>query len=237
MTCETTAVNADAKRPDDAAIGIDAMVDAKMIDAKPPNVPTLVQQNTNTLDSAGSISVTLPAMPTSGNVLIMIGATTSGSLTTVTGAGTTWSSAAGSFDNANEEIYYGVTNGTNATVTITRTASTAPIWLSVSEWSGLATTAPLVDAKATGGLTSPANPGASVTTTGPTLLVFGAANDKPNTFGTPTPGTWTAMTAIVGFEVQSSWYRVEPTAGTYTVSVTETAHQWDAALAAFRYTP
>lgn len=226
----------DARNPDGAMIAIDAAVDARPLDAYVPNVPKLVQQNTNYADSAGTLSVTLSALPKSGNLLIMIGATPSGALTSVTGGGTTWNSATGSFVNANEEIYYGVTNGTNATVTIARTGSTSPIWLSVSEWSGLATTGALVDAKSAAGTTAP-DAVSSVTTTGATLLVFASTDDSPNTYGSPSPGTWTAMTPISGFQVQSEWYRVAPTAGTYSAQVTETAHSWEASLAAFRYTP
>lgn len=237
-TCEKQAVMADARHPDGSTIiDIDAAIDARPLDAFVANAPKLVQQNTNYADNAGTLSVTLATAPVSGHLLIMIGATPSGSLTSVSGGGATWNAATGSFVNANEEIYYGITNGTSATVTIARTGSTSPIWLSVSEWSGLATTGVLVDAKSKDGTTTAANPGGSVITTGATLLVFGASNNSPNTFGTPTPGTWTALTPISGFQVQSEWYRVEPTAGTYSVSVSQTANAWDASLAAFRYTP
>src|SRR5438445_3618302 len=73
-TCEKQAVMADAHQNADAAVvGIDAATpDARMLDAYVPNVPKLVQQNTNTADSAGTISVTLSTMPTSGNLLVMI---------------------------------------------------------------------------------------------------------------------------------------------------------------------
>jgi hypothetical protein len=235
-TCETHAIDASAGHSDALLVDAPIELDARPIDGAAQNVPMLRQQVTNYADTAASLSATLPATPIAGHVLVMIGATPSGSLTTVSGGGVTWNLAAQSLINANEEIWWGVSDGTSATVTIARTANTQPMWLQVTEWSGLATTSTLIDAAADNGTTSPASAG-SVTTTGPSLLVFAATNDKDNVFGSPTPGTWTTLPGIDAFLVQSEWYRVEPNAGTFTPTVTEQKHSWDAALAAFKYVP
>jgi len=221
---------------------IDAGIDGPMIDASdaaidaPPNVPALQQQITNYVATGASLSATLPATPTSGDVLVMIGATPAGALTSVTGGSASWTLATRSTVNANIEMWYAVADGSSPTVTIARTSNATVMWLAVSEWSGLTTPVVLDDSIATSGTTSPASAG-SIATTGPALVLFGVADGSPNTFGAPAPGTWTLMTGIAGADVQNEWYRVATSAGTFAPSVTETAHVWDAAIAAFHYTP
>jgi hypothetical protein len=232
MTCELHAVDAAVDTASDAAI--DAPIDSAPRDASMLD-PTLVQQGVNYADMATSLSVTLPNLPASGDVLVMIGGDPHLALDSVTGGGVmTWTRAAGSFDNANIELWYGVTNGSNATVTINCASNTLSMGLSVSEWSGLATTNVLDKARATSGLTSPASAGMIATANAHDLLLFGVANDSPNTFGNPAPGTWLPLTPVTGNIVQSEWYRVVNATGTYAPAVSETAHAWDAALAALR---
>jgi hypothetical protein len=237
MTCETTAIDAGMR---DSSIDIDARIDGMpdaRIDAPPPNAPVLRQQTTGYLNANTQLSVTLNTAPVAGNVLVMIGSTVSGPITISGGGIATWSLASQSLVNANSEIYFGVTDGSSSTITISRNDTASPIFMHVGEWSGLATSSLLDDAAANDGTTSPASAG-SVTTVAPALLVFGAAEFQPGTFGAPTPGTWTALTAVNGTSViQNEWYRLEPTPGTYSPTVTETEHEWDAALAAFHYVP
>src|SRR5712691_10125108 len=71
---------------------------------------TVVQQKTNSNNSAPSLSVTLDSMPVNANLLIMVGANVSGPLASVTGGGVaTWTLASRSTINSNVEIWYGVT--------------------------------------------------------------------------------------------------------------------------------
>jgi hypothetical protein len=240
MTCETTAIDA---RLGDSPFAIDAKltdagVDARPLDAPPPpNVPALRQQKTAYLNANTQLSLTLNNAPVSGNVLIFVGSTVSGPITISGGGIATWSLAAQSLVNANSEIYYGVTDGSSSTVTISRNDTASPIFMHVGEWSGLATSSLLDDAAAKDGTTSPATAG-PITTVAPALLVFGAAEFQPATFGAPTPGTWTALTPVDGTSVkQNAYYRIEPTPGTYAPTMTETEHEWDAAIAAFHYVP
>jgi hypothetical protein len=237
MTCETTAIDARLADSITRDAAIDARVDARPIDGPPPNQPVLRQQKTNYLNTNTQLSVTLDNAPVSGNVLIFVGATVSGGVTITGGGIATWTVAGSSTVNANEEIYYGVTDGSSSTITISRNDTASPIWMNVSEWSGLATSSLLDDSAAKDGTTSPATAG-SVTTVAPALLIFGAAEFQPSTFGTPAPGTWTALTQIDGTSVkQNAYYRIEPTPGTYAPSMTETEHEWDAAIAALHYVP
>src|SRR5215470_10206644 len=126
--------------PFDDAAPDDTLADTAGFDA-PPGAPILVQQVTAHLDHAATLSATLPAAPQAGHVLLMIGANEHDVLTSVTGGGTTWTMAAGSQVNANEEVWFGITDGTSATVTINcaTNCGAQPTWMNLSEWSGLAT--------------------------------------------------------------------------------------------------
>lgn len=214
---------------------IDARVDSSVI-VDAANAPALQQQITNYVALGAQLSAALPATPVAGDLLVMIGATPSGALTAVTGAAAAWTLATSSTTNANIEVWYAIADGSSPTVTIARTNNASDMFMSVSEWSGITKPIVLDGATSTSGIASPASAG-SITTTGPTLVMFGVADGSPNTFGAPTPGTWTLMTGIAGADVQNEWYRVATMAGTFAPTVTDTAHTWDAAIVAFRYTP
>jgi hypothetical protein len=229
---------------DDAAVGDDVVVDAPVpADARPdagpldaaPVVPMLIQQASNATNDVTTISTTLPALPANGRVLVMIGASISGELITVSGAGATWVRATNSLDNTNIEVWYGVTNGTNATVTITRPNDPSTMYLVVTEWSGLATANTLDGARSMSGSAATISAG-SITTTSPhDLVVFAATALPPNTWGTPMPGTWAAMPGITSqFITQAEWSREVTSAGLQTAGVTHTGGVWEAAIVAFR---
>jgi hypothetical protein len=225
--------------PDDgAATTPDAGVDAPADAANPG--PAIVQQVTASAPNTNApLSATLSSPPVSGHLLIMIGAAEHGGLSTVTGGGVaTWTRATSSLTNSNVELWYGVTAGSSATVTITFPAYTLPIWMAVSEWSGMASTNVLDGARSTAGGASPAGAGTLATTHAHDLLVFAVADNTPNTFGAPTSGPWATMTGVTATPiVQAAWYREVLAMGSYGPTVTETAHSWDAAAAAFRVAP
>jgi hypothetical protein len=231
MTCELHAT--DASISTDTPPMIDARIDAP-VDAATGGV-ALVQQGVNYADHATMLAVTLPNLPAANDVLVMIGGGPSGMLDSVTGGGVaTWTRAALSIDNSNIEIWYGVTDGSNATVTIKCATNTLSMGMSVSEWSGLATANLLDGHTAMSGLTSPARAGAFATTNAHDLLLFGVADATPNSFGNPLPGTWTQLAPVTGFIVQGEWYRVVTATGTYTPTVSETANDWDSVAIALR---
>src|SRR5262245_22820358 len=191
-----------AARLDDAASADSAadsstmmMVDALPVDAAPqPDaplpMPMIVQQAGNILTNASSISATLPALPGSGRVLVMVGAAIDGALDSVTGGGATWTRATSSLDNTNIEIWYGVSNGSSSTITIARAANNGTIFLAVSEWTNLATTATLDIARSTSGAGTTASAGTLTTANARDLIVFAVSAQAPNTFGTPSQGPW-----------------------------------------------
>lgn len=228
MTCELRAI--------DAAVdtrAVDSTVDTPPADA-PPSGPRVVQQGTNHASSAASLSVTLPNLPASGDVLVMIGGDPAAALTSVSGGGATWTPAARSTVNANVEIWVGVTDGTSAVVTITLTNSSSSMTIAVSEWAGLRA-ANLIDVTSTGnGVASPADPGPITTTSAKDLLIFAVGDGAPNTFGTPGPGTWAALDGVTGVITQGAWWRYVTATGAFEPTVSETANTWDAAAVALR---
>src|SRR5262249_7978327 len=136
--------------------------------------------------------------------------------------------------NANEEVWFGITDGTSATVTITcaTNCGAQPTWMNLSEWSGLATANVLDRAVAKDGLQSPARTGPLTTTGALALIVFAVADLTPNTIGAPAPGSWAAFASIETVAItQNAWYGFVPP-GTYAPTVTETGNNWDAALVA-----
>jgi hypothetical protein len=243
LICSSTTATCEL-RASDASIGSDdAPTDPSTdgaIDA-PPDAATmamLVQQTTNYATSAAMLSATLATTPASGSVLVMIGATPSGGLTSVTGAGATWTRATQSLMNSNVEIWFGVTNGSSATVTVARTNNVAPMWLAVSEWSGLSTTSTVDKAASTYGSGNPVSAGSIQTANARDVIIFAATAYTPNTYGVPSPGTWTPMTGIAGqTNTQSAWYRVESATGTFAPQVTQTGGFWEAAIVALRIAP
>lgn len=223
--------------PRDAPPDVPLPPDAAPPDAPPPPpTATLVQQVTSKVLSSDSLMATLPAAPAAGHVLIMVGDSPQAEIVSVTGGGvTTWTRAAISFTNCNSEIWYGVTDGTSATVTISDPMTSSELWMNLSEWSGLSTTLTLDGAIAMGGTASPATAGMLPTAHAHDLLIFTASDNTPNTYGTPAPGAWTQMTGVqVANCVQAEWYTIVTTTGTYAPSVSVTNLAWDAAIAAFQ---
>jgi hypothetical protein len=219
-TCELAASATDA--------GDDSPPDSAAATAK------LVQQVHASSSSAATLSITL-APPAVGDVLVMIGGGPHAGLTSVSGGGATWTRAAQSTMHANIEIWIGVTDGSSSTVTIMLSGSTIEMMMSVSEWSGLST---LDIAQAAAGTSSPGSAGSITTTHAHDLLLFVVADGAPTTFGTPLPGSWTALDPIVLATVaQGEWFSTVETTGTFIPSATETGHAWDAAIAALRIGP
>jgi hypothetical protein len=237
-TCERTEVDAALDASPDVAI--DAPADAA-IDASPDApAPTaqLVQQNVGYAATGTSLSITLANLPAAGDVLVFIGGCPQAELDGVAGGGSaSWTRGAFSPVNTNVDIWYGVSDGTSATVTASLATCQGPFWGAVTEWSGLTAT-PGDGGHALDGTTSPADPGPVTTTHAHDLLILGVTDMAPNTFGTPAPGTWMPLQNPNSmFVKQGSWYQIVSTAGAYDPQVPETAHDWDAALVALKIAP
>lgn len=240
QTCERTAV--DAALLLELPIPIDAVSDAAIDappDAAPPGVQ-LRQQAVNADPGTDSLSITLAASPQLGNLLVMVGGNVSGALTVVQGGGVaTWTRATRSLVHQNVELWYGVVSQVgNQTVTIQLPGSTLATTLWVGEFDGLAIGLPLDGAVANDGVTSVATTGAITTQHPDDLLVFAVACTSPNTFGTVTPGTWSAADQASSTETsQGVWYQIVASAGSYAPSIPVSCLRWDAAIAAFELAP
>jgi len=228
-TCEVRAI--------DAALPGDASADAPMFDAGA--LPMIVQQATSHANNVTTLSATLPTTPAAGHMLVMIGANLSGSITTVSGGSASWTLAASSLINSNIEVWFGVSTGSGATVTIDRPATTASMWMAVSEWSGLATTSPLDVARADAGTGNPLGAGEITTANARDLLLFAATTPVPSSHGSPAPDAWTTMQGVTSeTTVQGAWYRIETATGSYSPQVGHTSSDgWEAAVVAFRLAP
>lgn len=194
--------------------------------------PSLVQQAKGEApDSSAPLVITLPQPPAPGHLLVAVGADEHGALTAVTGGGVVaWSLAARQLTNTNIELWYGITNGSSATISLTFPQDDLPMWAVVGEFAGATAFDGAISAD---GTASPASAGA-LSVHAHDLVIFGVGDQMPNTFGAPAGG-WTAlMPASSDHTEQDVWFTVAAATGTLAPSVTETAHQWDAAIAAFR---
>jgi hypothetical protein len=224
--------------------GCDRLFSIQHVDPDAPAPTTdLVQQQTAADPNEWMISATLPALPTNGNLLVVIGATDRYNLASPSGGGVaTWTLAALSSTHANVEIWYGVSDGSSATVTINcgcPTTTLGNMRLSVSEWQGLAASnAAEVGSDAAGS----SKPGAATipaitTLDRPDLLIFGVSVVGTIAADAAGSGTWTALDPItVAPVIQSHWYQLVAEPGSYAASVMVNG-DWDAAIAAFRALP
>ena len=113
-----------------------------------------------------------------------------------------------------------------------------PMTMMVSEWAGISTTFTTDGSSFIDGTSSPATAGPVSTTHAHDLLLFGVGDGYPNTFGAP--AGFTALTGVSGVGTgvsQGGWYRDVLATGTYSASVTETSHHWDAVLVSLRVAP
>ena len=217
----------------DAVLGLDHVKpnpDAAFLDAPPA---MLVQQETATTN-ATTLTATLPNPPARDDMLVMIGGAEAG-VSTVSGGGVAnWQVAEHSGVSPSITIWYGVTDGSSATVTL-KAFNTGAFWVLVTEWSNLQAIN-TVDASARdgrgGGATITGNIQLAMTTaSAPDLVIFAAACYGP--LGNPT-GPWLELqTAASASAVQRSWYQLVGAPGPQSASVTY-MNEWDAALVGLR---
>jgi len=163
----------------------------------------------------------------------------------VTGGGVvSWSTASVSQSYANCEIWYGVVTTSSTTPITISDPVTGPLLLDVSQWSGLVTTQGQVLDVASGqaGLSGNASAGPITTTHAADFIMFAAGDYAPNTFGSPSGGTWSTLSALIAGTsgnqyVQDAWYQSVASTGTYTPTVSQTGDGWDACIAAFKIAP
>jgi len=225
----------------------DAATDAVTVDTigdGPSTGVALVRHITAQALSTKSLPADLGVLPAKDHLLVIVGAAATAPLLRPTGGGVpTWKLAAQSVIEQNVEIWYGVTDGSSSAVTIVCNSmcdnNVGPMWMSLSEWSGLATAAPLgpmnaATGTASGGMPGTASAGSITTIDAPNLLVFGVSDSSDIS---PVVTDWTVLDGImVDSVVQRAWYRVATTIGPYAPGTTVTS-AWDAAIAAFHPAP
>jgi hypothetical protein len=214
--------------------GCDKLLSLNDIKAPPDVAPAiLVQQTTSTAVMATMLQATLPQSPTSGNVLVMVGATPARSLMSVTGGGAIWQRGALSTVTANIELWFGVTDGSSATVTIACPVCPAEdMRMDLTEWSGVSPSTPfdVGSLESSGDMTMPAT--ATLTTKHANDLLIFALSDGA-TIGDP-GGAWLTLDNVsVGSDAQREWYQIVSAVGTYTPQVTVLT-AWDAGLIALQ---
>jgi len=219
----------DPDAPSDALV--DASIDGPPIDAPGP-MPQLIQQAFSFESPGTTLTTSFTSMPTAGHLLVAVGGCPTNALASIAGGATTWTRAAYSTTNSNIEVFVGVSNG-EKNVTITLPTCTSQMSLSISEWDHLAAM-PIDVTSAAAGNVSPSSAGAITTTGAPRLILFSVANYTPNTFGTPSDGPWQSLMAINGAVEVRTWYRVVTATGMFAPTVSETHHDWDAALVSLK---
>jgi hypothetical protein len=201
------------------------------------SLPMLVQEMTAWNEGASSLSITLPSVPASQHVLVLIGGA-EGGVGSVTGGGVNWQTAAYSSASPSIHIWFGVTDGSSAVVTLATTnVGTDRAWLDLTEWSGLAPVNTL-DAHANNGMGGGGITGTidlQLSTSGaPELLVF--AVSCYGVIGSE-DASWTSFVPVgTGSVGQEAWHKIADVAGLQTAQTTYTSG-WDAALAAFHTMP
>jgi len=200
----------------------------------------LKQQGSEVVGSSGSVTATLPAASTAGNLLVAVVANRNTGSSAAFSGPTGWTNATGVFDSGagRVEIWYDANNAGGITsATFTASSGTNAIVGQLSEWSGAAFTAP-VDTTGTVATASTATT-ATVSTSAATTI----SGDVGIT------GFVTSVTPITTFTAGTGWTHLftDSTRGVAadqrqalsvaTASETETASsatKWGGVIAAFK---
>jgi hypothetical protein len=237
VTGAPCAANGDCPGGQRCDLGVSPPICVTMLADGPQGGPLLIDQSANTMVNALALSTTFTQPLIPSDVLVLIGGAGTG-IVSVSGGGVSWTQAVASYTNKDIEIWYGVTDGSSPTITITANGMANNMRISVSEWAGLSTTSPL-DQVGHASDTTLAPATATVNTVNVRdLVIFAVADAAPTAFGTPAPGTWTGLTdANDSVTDQSAWFEAVSSAGSYIPTVSQTGAKWDAAIAAFRVAP
>lgn len=217
---------AEAGPPSDADIdaGVDADIDAGGV--------SLVQQTTGTQANTTSLTLTLPAAPRDGSVLVVaIASLVAGGgpapTFTVSGGGVAWSLRSASSARVVSAVLGGlaVSSG-GTTVTVTASSTQTTLLAHLSEWTGLSAFG--VSVKSNGTSSSVAT--APLAVPGGTGLVFAAAATHLTALGPPANGFVALASATSADHQIVQAYRLSPPAGAYSTSwteVTPSGSGWD----------
>jgi hypothetical protein len=190
----------------------------------------LVQQSTNVTQSGITLSTSFASVPAAGDLLVMTGAAATTNLTAVTGAaaGSGWTFATGSFDFANMEIWYAIASGTAADVTFTSMGPVGPMFLSVTEWTGIDPGVPFDTGSAASGSSGTA--ALAMITQHPDLVVFALSSTQGTSLAAPSG--FDPLVPVSYDTIAGAWYELLP-GGVGASAAVFAPGDWDAALAGF----
>ncbi|HTR52978.1 MAG TPA: hypothetical protein VMJ10_19925, partial [Kofleriaceae bacterium] len=201
-------------------------------DADSPATPALVQQQGQTTYDMPLLSIVLPAPARVGDLLVMCGASYDVDLTGVSGGGT-WVEAVHDGGTDNVDIWYTTVTTATTTIVVDGTGTTRSLWGQVSEWSGVAGSVDTTHT-ASGSSTLDVAIGIATTTAGRELAYACVVDATGSTFGTPSPGAWTALGGLGDGNIsQLEWYTISSGPSSYTIAVPHSGNYWDAATATF----
>src|SRR5262249_1018005 len=152
-----------------------------------------------------SITLTFSSAPSIGNALILSISNQTGTVSSVSGGGVTWSKAAQSNSILDAEVWIGLnSDGTSSTVTVNFSGSTNAV-ANCSEWSGLVTSSPVdLSANHSDSFVTGVASG-SITTTAPDLVIAVAAVGGLGAFTTGPDNGFTPMSTPVPNNLQVAY--------------------------------
>lgn len=217
----------------DRVLGLSSVT--PIADSTPTGTPSLVHQTTGQ-GSGTNLTVAFGEAVQAQDVLVLVGGSEKGLMQPTGGGVASWQLAANAFYSPDAEIWFGVTDGSSNTITVT-TSVASTLWADVTEWSGVATIQAFDDGMGTGSGDTAGSGTASLTvttSTTPDLLVFGIS--YYTSIGNPS-GSWMPLqpTFIAGVS-QHTWYQIASATGAQTVQFAY-AGGFDAALAALHAGP
>jgi hypothetical protein len=208
--------------------------DAPGGDALPPQTPRLVQEWIASSTAVSSLAIALQDPVTAGDVLVLIGGATDGTVVVTGATAGPWQLAAMSRISPTIQIWVGSADGTSTATLSVDGPVPEELWLELTEWTGLQGT---VDGGSGSGLVDSGDSTGTIivditTMKAPDLLVFGVACFC--TSAGPTSPPWTMLDTVESENsvFQQAWYQVVEAAGSASADASYT-NDYDAALAAF----
>lgn len=197
----------------------------------------LVKQNAAGVSNGTSVVCTLASNPTSGNMLILCaGAQATAGVSAVSGGGvTTWTSAKNSRVNRAAEIWYGVTDGSSAAVTVTY-GGKGSNWANLSEWTGILASGTIVHTTGSNSGSSQNPSTGNAVTSNAVVLLIACERYASSASGVLSAGPTNSFTTLTAPcpNVQPAYREVSAT-GTYNTDWTfsSSSDTWDAVIVAF----
>jgi RHS repeat-associated protein len=198
---------------------------------------SLVQQATSATSAyVSSVTTTLSSAPRAGDTLILI--VGSGvSISSIVGGGVTWQKAIKSNSFSDAEIWYGLnSSGSGTNVTTTFFTCAFGCYLSLSEWSGVATSSAIdaTSSRASAGVSTMISP-TSTTSNANDLIITAAKAYNPVVLTSGPTGAFTALNTASSSNMNYAYDVVNTAVSTSTSWTFASNSGWfDSVIAAFK---